>query len=79
MHPTLTPHKHTECISQIMALNNCHLNHPIKKYFGECNDLKIELNKCLALEFEGIRSANAKKAKDAKKRREELWKEFEDK
>ena len=52
MHPPLDLHLHSEdCCKVIKALLSCHKTHPIKKYLGACNDLKLELNKCLHKEY----------------------------
>ncbi|CAG8592428.1 2298_t:CDS:2 [Funneliformis caledonium] len=69
MHPNLALHKHP---------NECHKSGFFKKYFGGCNGLKKELNECLTLEFNEIRKKNADKAKEQRKKVEELWKEFKE-
>jgi hypothetical protein len=30
----------------IEEFHKCHIDHPIRKFFGECTDLKIELDRC---------------------------------
>ncbi|KAF4369349.1 hypothetical protein F8388_019574 [Cannabis sativa] len=47
MHPPLTLHKHPMCAEIIELFQQCHLDHPIGKFFGECTDLKISLIKAL--------------------------------
>ncbi|KAG2572349.1 hypothetical protein PVAP13_7KG171500 [Panicum virgatum] len=46
MHPPLTLHRHPMCAEIIEAFQKCHVDHPVKKFFGECTDLKIKLDRC---------------------------------
>jgi COX assembly protein 2 len=46
MHPPLTLHKHPACALIIENFKKCHEDHPVQKFFGVCNDLKIELDRC---------------------------------
>ncbi|CAI2192383.1 14772_t:CDS:2 [Funneliformis geosporum] len=78
MHPNLALHKHPKCVDIILRLDECHKSGFFKKYFGGCNELKRELNECLTLEFNEIRKKNADKAKEQRKKVEELWKEFKE-
>uniref|UniRef100_A0A803R5Y3 COX assembly mitochondrial protein n=1 Tax=Cannabis sativa TaxID=3483 RepID=A0A803R5Y3_CANSA len=50
MHPPLTLHKHPMCAEIIELFQQCHLDHPIGKFFGECTDLKIKLDRCFRQE-----------------------------
>ena len=34
----------------IEQFQKCHLDHPIAKFFGECTDLKIKLDRCFRQE-----------------------------
>uniref|UniRef100_J3LY80 NAC domain-containing protein n=1 Tax=Oryza brachyantha TaxID=4533 RepID=J3LY80_ORYBR len=51
MHPPLTLHRHPMCAEIIEAFQKCHVDHPVKKFFGECTDLKIKLDQCFRQEF----------------------------
>jgi len=34
-------------VSQLIVnFKKCHEDHPVQKFFGACNDLKIQLDKC---------------------------------
>ena len=46
MHPTLSAHRHPECEALIDKLNACHRERTIAKFFGQCNDIKTELDHC---------------------------------
>jgi len=38
------------CAEIIEAFQKCHVDHPVKKFFGECTDLKIKLDQCFRQE-----------------------------
>ena len=64
MHPHLALHAHPMCQAQILALQSCHSDHPVRKFLGHCNEARRVLDKCLGEEFEVLRSENmAKRAK----------------
>ncbi|KAG4109167.1 hypothetical protein ERO13_1Z049675v2 [Gossypium hirsutum] len=50
MHPPLTLHRHPMCAEIIEEFQKCHLEHPITKFFGECTELKIKLDRCFRQE-----------------------------
>jgi hypothetical protein len=50
MHPNLALHKHPLCKEVIEALNRCHSEHYIAKFWGACNREKADLDVCLGLE-----------------------------
>ncbi|XP_047095135.1 COX assembly mitochondrial protein 2 homolog isoform X2 [Lolium rigidum] len=50
MHPHLTLHRHPMCAEIIEEFQKCHVDHPLKKFFGECTDLKIKLDRCFRQE-----------------------------
>lgn len=67
MHPNLSPHLHgAECRKVIEELNRCHSEHPYKKFFGACNDLKRALNRCLHKEYIERQKENLKSAQNRK-------------
>ncbi|KAL5216244.1 hypothetical protein ABZP36_007645 [Zizania latifolia] len=47
----------------IEAFQKCHVDHPIKKFFGECTDLKIKLDRCFRQEKALKRKANFEESK----------------
>ena len=69
MHPNLAGHLHTEeCRKIIEQLHRCHAEHPFRKFFGVCNDLKRALNRCLQKEYEERQRTNFESAKKFKER-----------
>ncbi|KAF9601435.1 hypothetical protein IFM89_020202 [Coptis chinensis] len=58
MHPPLTLHRHPMCADIIELFQKCHTDHPFGKFFGECTDLKIRLDRCFRKEKEVKRKAN---------------------
>jgi len=47
----------------IEEFQKCHLDHPVKKFFGECTDLKIKLDRCFRQEKALKRKANFEESK----------------
>jgi COX assembly protein 2 len=41
----------------IEEFQKCHLDHPVKKFFGECTDLKIKLDRCFRQEVSAYHSS----------------------
>ncbi|GJR70631.1 COX assembly mitochondrial protein 2 [Tanacetum coccineum] len=61
---------------QIIELfQKCHNDHPYGKFFGECTDLKIKLDKCFRQEKAVKRKANFEESKKLKERLQTLRKE----
>ncbi|XP_057972577.1 uncharacterized protein LOC131160724 isoform X2 [Malania oleifera] len=52
----------------IEQFQKCHLDHPIAKFFGECTDLKIKLDRCFRQEKALKRRANFEESKKLKER-----------
>ncbi|KAK2387994.1 COX assembly mitochondrial protein [Trifolium repens] len=44
----------------------CHVENPIAKFFGECTDLKIKLDRCFGAEKAVKRKANFEKTNELK-------------
>ncbi|KAL0799300.1 hypothetical protein Bca101_054475 [Brassica carinata] len=63
MHPPLTPHRHPMCLEIIEEFQKCHLEHPIGKFFGECTELKVKLDRCFRQEVSYIVLQKAVKRK----------------
>ncbi|KAL1561634.1 12-oxophytodienoate reductase [Salvia divinorum] len=68
MHPPLTIHRHPMCAEIIELFQKCHTDHPLGKFFGECTDLKIKLDKCFRQEKSLKRKANFEESKKLKER-----------
>ncbi|CAK9206867.1 unnamed protein product [Sphagnum troendelagicum] len=68
MHPPLTLHKHPACALIIENFKKCHEDHPVQKFFGVCNDLKIELDRCFREEKAEKRKANFEASKQFKEK-----------
>ncbi|RDX70410.1 COX assembly mitochondrial protein 2-like protein, partial [Mucuna pruriens] len=75
MHPPLTLHKHPMCAEIIEEFQKCHIEHPIAKFFGECTDLKIKLDRCFREEKALKRKANFEESKKLKEQLRVLRKE----
>ncbi|KAB2611916.1 COX assembly mitochondrial protein 2-like protein [Pyrus ussuriensis x Pyrus communis] len=75
MHPPLTLHKHPMCAQIIEEFQKCHVDHPIAKFFGECTDLKIQLDRCFRQEKAVKRKANFEHSKKLQERLQTLRKE----
>lgn len=63
MHPPLTLHRHPMCAEIIEAFQKCHVEHPVGKFFGECTELKIKLDRCFRQEKAVKRKANFEQSK----------------
>ena len=76
MHPPLARHKHKACLEvpppaastpqpgqAIDALEKCHREQAVGKFFGACNALKDALDKCLREEKKPIRKKALEEAR----------------
>eukprot|EP00262_Sarcandra_glabra_P001255 TRINITY_DN11289_c0_g2_i2.p1 TRINITY_DN11289_c0_g2~~TRINITY_DN11289_c0_g2_i2.p1 ORF type:complete len:100 (-),score=13.59 TRINITY_DN11289_c0_g2_i2:54-353(-) len=79
MHPPLTLHRHPMCAEIIEQFQKCHADHPIAKFFGECTDLKIKLDRCFREEKALKRKANFEESKKFKERLQAYRKEITEK
>ncbi|XP_065006167.1 uncharacterized protein LOC135675057 isoform X1 [Musa acuminata AAA Group] len=75
MHPPLTLHRHPMCAEIIEEFQKCHADHPIGKFFGECTELKIKLDRCFRQEKAVKRKANFEESKKFKERLQAYRKE----
>ncbi|KAF3386226.1 COX assembly mitochondrial protein 1 [Penicillium rolfsii] len=70
-------HLHTEyninCEEIMTALDECHARGFIYKALGNCNDIKIEVNKCLSAERFDRAKNNRDNARNKRRRIEEIW------
>ncbi|KAK6915869.1 Cytochrome c oxidase biogenesis protein Cmc1-like, partial [Dillenia turbinata] len=60
----------------IDLFQKCHLDHPIGKFFGECTELKIKLDRCFRQEKAVKRKANFEESKRRRERLQTLRKEM---
>ncbi|KAL2903157.1 COX assembly mitochondrial protein 2-like protein [Bienertia sinuspersici] len=63
MHPPLTLHRHPMCAEIIEEFQKCHTEHPVGKFFGNCTELKIKLDRCFRQEKAVKRKANFEQSK----------------
>ncbi|CAN1184364.1 hypothetical protein LINPERHAP2_LOCUS36934 [Linum perenne] len=91
MHPPLTLHRHPMCAevvpdaanaliigfidSIIEEFQKCHSDHPYGKFFGDCTELKIKLDRCFRQEKSVKRKANFEESKKLKERLQAMRKE----
>ncbi|KAL6329226.1 hypothetical protein AAG906_014836 [Vitis piasezkii] len=72
MHPPLTIYKHPMCAEIIEAFQKCHSDHPVGKFFGECTELKIKLDRCFRQEVSSKVVKRKKNLEKSRKLRETL-------
>ncbi|XP_010657940.1 uncharacterized protein LOC100245392 isoform X1 [Vitis vinifera] len=72
MHPPLTIYKHPMCAEIIKAFQKCHSDHPVGKFFGECTELKIKLDRCFRQEVSSKVVKRKKNLEKSRKLRETL-------
>ncbi|KAA8496486.1 COX assembly mitochondrial protein 2-like [Porphyridium purpureum] len=75
MHPNLALHIHPVCQEFILALQECHAENKYLKYVGACNDVRLELDRCLKQESRVRRELNLQAAREEKERVRERMKE----
>ncbi|KXG30434.1 hypothetical protein SORBI_3004G180600 [Sorghum bicolor] len=63
----------------IEEFQKCHLDHPVKKFFGECTDLKIKLDRCFRQEKALKRKANFEESKKFKEQLQAYKREIAEK
>ncbi|KMZ73256.1 COX assembly mitochondrial protein-like protein [Zostera marina] len=79
MHPPLTLHRHPMCADIIEEFEKCHAENPIRKFFGECTELKVKLDHCFRQEKAIKRKANFEESKKFKERLQAYKKEMAEK
>ncbi|KQJ99917.1 hypothetical protein BRADI_3g46020v3 [Brachypodium distachyon] len=75
MHPPLTLHRHPMC----REFQKCHLDNPLKKFFGECIELKVKLDRCFRQEKALKRKANFDESKKFKEQLQAYKREIAEK
>lgn len=63
MHPPLALHKHPTCEEIIVKFKLCHQEHPVAKFWGACNDLKKQLDRCFREEKRAKQRANLEESR----------------
>ncbi|OAL65306.1 UPF0287 family protein [Trichophyton rubrum] len=66
---------HLDCEEVMTMLDECHAKGFMHKVFGNCNDIKREVNRCLYAERLKRASRNREKARENRARIEKLWDE----
>jgi hypothetical protein len=46
-YPPLSLHLHPLCKQFILALEECYEENPFGKFFGSCNNIRLQLDRCL--------------------------------
>ncbi|KAF5839992.1 hypothetical protein DUNSADRAFT_18152 [Dunaliella salina] len=64
MHPQLIPERHPMCGKYMEELVKCREANPVRRFFGECNDVTYSLTKCLAEEKAIARAPKQAKYKE---------------
>ncbi|KAH7522810.1 hypothetical protein JRO89_XSUnG0103700 [Xanthoceras sorbifolium] len=65
-----------DTVKQIIEeFQKCHLDHPIGKFFGDCTQLKIKLDRCFRKEKAVKRKANFEQSKKMRERLQAIRKE----
>ncbi|PWY85195.1 UPF0287-domain-containing protein [Aspergillus eucalypticola CBS 122712] len=75
MHSHLHTPYNANCEEIMTALDECHARGFIHKALGGCNDVKRDVNKCLAAERYARAKRNRDEAKEKRKKIERIWAE----
>ncbi|KAJ5648585.1 hypothetical protein N7490_004957 [Penicillium lividum] len=73
MHSHLHTSYNVNCEEIMTALDECHARGFIYKALGNCNDIKREVNKCLAAERFDRAKKNRETARDNRRKIEDIW------
>ncbi|KAB8212441.1 Cytochrome c oxidase biogenesis protein Cmc1 like [Aspergillus parasiticus SU-1] len=73
MHSHLHTPYNANCEAIMTALDECHAKGFLHKALGNCNDIKRDVNKCLAAERYERAKRNRDAAKENRKRIEKIW------
>ncbi|KAI9371995.1 UPF0287-domain-containing protein [Aspergillus egyptiacus] len=75
MHSHLHTPYNANCEEIMTALDECHARGFLHKALGNCNDIKRDVNKCLAGERYQRAKRNRDEAREKRKRIEKIWAE----
>jgi COX assembly protein 2 len=78
MHPPLF-RPHPQCGEIVEKFVACHKENPLGKWFGNCNELKRELDECFYLEKKAKQGENLRKAREFDAKFEEMLKKGSEK
>ncbi|EKV19086.1 Cytochrome c oxidase biogenesis protein Cmc1-like [Penicillium digitatum] len=73
MHSHLHTSYNVNCEEIMTALDDCHAKGFLHKVIGSCNDIKVEVNKCLSAERFDRAKRNRDEARSNRRRVEEIW------
>ncbi|KAJ5584638.1 uncharacterized protein N7459_004438 [Penicillium hispanicum] len=73
MHSHLHTPYNVNCEEIMTALDECHARGFLYKALGNCNDIKRDVNKCLASERYDRAKRNRDQARSNRRRIEEIW------
>ncbi|KAJ5510125.1 hypothetical protein LT330_007023 [Penicillium expansum] len=73
MHSHLHTSYNVNCEEIMTALDECHAKGFLHKVIGSCNDIKVEVNKCLSAERFERAKRNRDEARSNRRRVEEVW------
>ncbi|KAJ5115251.1 hypothetical protein NUU61_001010 [Penicillium alfredii] len=66
-------HQFPDCEEIMTALDECHAQGFLHKAIGSCNDIKRDVNRCLAGERYDRAKRNRDQARSNRRRIEEIW------
>ncbi|KAK2858403.1 hypothetical protein FQN49_004772 [Arthroderma sp. PD_2] len=75
MHSHLHTKDNINCEEIMTMLDECHAKGFMHKVFGNCNDIKRDVNRCLYAERLKRASRNREKARENRARIEKIWNE----
>eukprot|EP00761_Pharyngomonas_kirbyi_P012534 gb/GECH01012561.1/.p1 GENE.gb/GECH01012561.1/~~gb/GECH01012561.1/.p1 ORF type:complete len:102 (+),score=19.32 gb/GECH01012561.1/:1-306(+) len=67
MHPNISAATYPNCIKYSEALDKCHKEHPVGKFFNACKLESSEVQKCYNVELEKYRRANLRQGRKMQK------------
>ncbi|PWY73905.1 UPF0287-domain-containing protein [Aspergillus sclerotioniger CBS 115572] len=73
MHSHLHTPYNANCEEIMTALDECHARGFLHKALGNCNDIKRDVNKCLAAERYQRAKRNRDQARENRKKIEKIW------
>ncbi|KAI9849217.1 MAG: hypothetical protein M1838_000205 [Thelocarpon superellum] len=77
MHPHLHTKDNAGCAEVMQQLEECHARGFLYKVFGNCNDAKTAVNRCLRAERLERTARNREKARAKREHIENVWQEID--